>query len=99
MNTIKFLSFLLVLVALSLSEINIRKFSFSHIYLPEKNFLWGEKYFFLVVVIDEGNTVAENGIEGSVSYVEKNNLGTVTTKEILALEDTMEPHQIVEKSV
>ena len=54
---------------------------------------------FLVVVVDEGNTAAENGIEGSVSYVEKKNLGTVTTKQLLALEDTMEPHQIVEKSV
>ena len=98
MNTIKFLLFLLVLVALSLSEINIRKISVSHSHLPEKNFLW-EENIFLVVVIDEGITVAENGIEGIVSYVEKNNLGTVTTKQILALEDTMEPHQNVEKSV
>ena len=43
--------------------------------------------------------MAENGIEGSVSYVEKKNLGTVATKQLLALEDTIEPIQAVEKSL
>ena len=49
------------------------------------------------MVIDEDNTAAKNGIEGSVSYVEKNNLGTVTTKQLLVLEDTIEPIQAVQK--
>ena len=48
--------------------------------------------------MNDGNSVAENGIEGGVSYVEKNNLGTVTTKQLLALED-MEPFQTVEKGI
>ena len=46
--------------------------------------------------MDEGNSAAENGFEGGVSYVEKNNLGSVTTKQKLALED-MEPFQAIEK--
>ena len=46
--------------------------------------------------MDEGNSAAENGFEGGVSYVEKNNLGAVTTKQKLALED-MEPFQAIEK--
>ena len=49
------------------------------------------------MVIDEGNTAAENGIEGSVSFVEKKNLGTVITKQLLELEDTHEPTQAVKK--
>ena len=46
--------------------------------------------------MDEGNSAAENGFEGGVKYVEKNNLGAVTTKQKLALED-MEPFQAIEK--
>lgn len=46
--------------------------------------------------MDDGNSAAENGVNGGVSYVEKNNLGTVTTKQMLALED-MEPFQAIEK--
>ena len=52
----------------------------------------------LVVVMDEGNSVAKNGVEGSISYVEKNNLGTVTTKQFLELEDG-EPSQATEKCI
>ena len=48
--------------------------------------------------MDEGNSAAENGFEGGVSYVEKNNLGAVTTKQKLALED-MEPFQAIEKCI
>ena len=36
--------------------------------------------------MDEGNSVAENGVKGGVSYVEKNNVGTVTTKQFIKLE-------------
>ena len=52
----------------------------------------------LVVVMDEGNSVAKNGVEGSISYVEKNNLGTVTTKHFLELEHG-EPSQATEKCI
>lgn len=55
-------------------------------------------HIYLVVVMDEGNSAAENGIEGGISYVEKNNLGTVSTKQLLALED-MEPFQAIEKRI
>ena len=48
--------------------------------------------------MDEGNNVAENGVEGGIGYVEKNNLGTVTTKQLLPLED-MEPFQAIEKRI
>ena len=52
----------------------------------------------LVVVMDEGNSVAKNGVEGSISYVEKNNLGIVTTKHFIKLEDG-EPSQATEKCI
>ena len=48
--------------------------------------------------MNEGNNAAKNGVEGGVSYVEKNNLGTVSTKQMLALED-MEPFQAIEKRI
>ena len=48
--------------------------------------------------MDEGNNAAQNGVEGGVSYVEKNNLGTVSTKQMLALED-LEPFQAIEKRI
>ena len=47
--------------------------------------------------MDEGNSVAEYGVEGGVSYVEKNNLGTVT-KQFLEL-DHGEPFQASEKCI
>ena len=56
------------------------------------------KYIYSVVVMDEGNNAAQNGVEGGVSYVEKNNLGTVSTKQMLALED-LEPFQAIEKRI
>ena len=48
--------------------------------------------------MDEGNSVAKNGVEGSISYVEKNNLGTVTTTHFLELE-AGEPSQATEKCI
>ena len=48
--------------------------------------------------MDDGNSAAENGVNAGISYVEKNNLGTVTTKQMLALED-MEPFQAIEKRI
>ena len=39
-----------------------------------------------VVVMDEGNSAAEAGIEGGVSYI-RNNIGSVTTIQWLAFED------------
>ena len=47
--------------------------------------------------MDEGNSVAEKGVEGGVSYVEKHNLGTVT-KQFLKL-DHGEPYQASEKCI
>ena len=51
----------------------------------------------LVVVMDEGNSVAENGILGSVGYVERNNLGKVQGKHLLSLENSIEPYQTFER--
>ena len=48
--------------------------------------------------MDEGNSAAENGIEGGVSYVEKNNLGTVTTKQFIKLEHS-DPSQAAKKCI
>ena len=48
--------------------------------------------------MDEGNSVAENGVEGSISYVEKNNLGTVTTKQFIKLEHR-DPRQASKKCI
>ena len=46
--------------------------------------------------MDEGNSAAENGVEGGVSYVETNNVGTVTTKQFLELENS-DPSQAAKK--
>ena len=51
-----------------------------------------------VFVMNEGNIAAEAGVEDGVSYVEKNNLGTVTAKQFIALKD-MKPFQATEKSI
>ena len=48
--------------------------------------------------MDEGNIAAEAGVEDGVSYVEKNNLGTVTAKQLIALKD-LKPYQATEKSI
>ena len=48
--------------------------------------------------MDEGNSVAENGIEGGVSYVEKNNLGTITTRQYIKLENS-DPSQAAKKCI
>ena len=47
--------------------------------------------------MDEGNSVAENGILGSVGYVERNNLGKVQGKHLLSLENSLEPYQTFER--
>ena len=51
-----------------------------------------------VVVMDEGNTAAKAGVKDGVSYVEKNNTGTVTAKQLIALKD-LKPFQATEKSI
>ena len=51
-----------------------------------------------VVVMDEGNIAAEAGVEDGVSYVEKNNTGTIIAKQLIALKD-LEPVQATEKSI
>ena len=55
-----------------------------------------------VVVMDEGNSAAEDGIEAGVSYVEQNDLGNVTTKQMLTFEDNTsyrKPFQATEKCI
>ena len=55
-----------------------------------------------VVVMDEGNSAAEEGIEAGVSYVEQNDLGNVTTKQMLTFEDNTsyrKPFQATEKCI
>ena len=42
--------------------------------------------------MDEGNIAAEAGVKDGVSYVEKNNTGTVTAKQLIALKD-LKPYQ------
>ena len=65
--------------------------------------------------MDEGNSVAENGVKGGVSFVEKNNLGTettikqlyrlflgfpiVTTKQFLKLDHREKPHQASKRCI
>ena len=53
----------------------------------------------LVVVMDEGNSAAENGVKGGFSFVETNNLGTVTTKQFLELENGEKPRQASKKCI
>ena len=48
--------------------------------------------------MDEGNIAAEAGVKDGVSYVEKNNTGTVTAKQLIALKD-LKPFQATEKSI
>ena len=48
--------------------------------------------------MNEGNIAAEAGVEEGVSYVEKNDLGTVTAMQLIALKD-MKPFQATEKSI
>ena len=51
-----------------------------------------------VVVMDEGNIAAEAGVEDGVSYVEKNNTGTIIAKQLIALKD-LKPFQAKEKGI
>ena len=51
-----------------------------------------------VVVMDEGNIAAEAGVKIGVSYVEENNTGTVTAKQLIVLKD-LKPFQANEKSI
>ena len=51
-----------------------------------------------VVVMDEGNIAAKAGVEDGVSYVEKNNTGTVTAKQLIALKD-LKPFQAKERGI
>ena len=51
-----------------------------------------------VVVMDEGNIAAEAGVEDGFSYVEKNNTGTVTAKQLIALKD-LKPFQAKERGI
>ena len=48
--------------------------------------------------MDEGNIAAEAGVKAGVTYVEKNNLGTVTANQLIALQD-LKPFQATEKSI
>ena len=48
--------------------------------------------------MDEGNIAAEAGVKAGVNYVEKNNLGTVTANQLIALQD-LKPFQATEKSI
>ena len=48
--------------------------------------------------MDEGNSAAENGVEGGVSFVEENNLGIVTTKQFIKLEHR-DPRQASKKCI
>ena len=48
--------------------------------------------------MDEGNIAAEAGVEDGVSYIEKNNNGTVTAKQLIAIKD-LKPYQAKEKSI
>ena len=50
--------------------------------------------------MNEGNIAAEVGVEAGVSFVEKNDLGTITTKELILLEDlNLKPYQATEKGI
>ena len=51
-----------------------------------------------VVVMDEGNTAAEAGVEDGVSYVEEKNTGPVTAKQLIALKD-LKPFQATQISI
>ena len=51
-----------------------------------------------VVIMDEGNIAAEAGVEDGVSYVEKNNTGTVTAEQLIVLKD-LKPFQATEKCI
>ena len=48
--------------------------------------------------MDEGNIAAKAGVEDGVSYVEENNTGTVTAKQLIALKN-LKPFQAKEKSI
>ena len=49
--------------------------------------------------MDEGNSAAENGVEGGVSYAETNNLGTITTKQFIKLDHREKPRQATKRCI
>ena len=57
-----------------------------------------EHCMYSVVVMDEGNNAAKAGVKDGVSYVEKNNTGTVTAKQLIALKD-LKPFQAKERGI
>ena len=89
---LKSLLCLTALITNSLCDTNIRKLLY---YLILSTFL---HCVYAVVVMNEGNIAAEAGVKDGVSYVEKNNTGTVTAKQLIALKD-LEPVQATEKSI
>ena len=55
-----------------------------------------------VVVMNEGNSAAADGIEAGISYVEQNDLGKVTTKQLLIFKDISsyrKPFQATEQCI
>ena len=53
-----------------------------------KNLFEKNKFLsFLVILMDDSNPNAENAIDGAISYAVKNNIGKVTTKEIVRVAD------------
>ena len=50
--------------------------------------------------MNDGNIAAEAGVNAGVSFVENNNLGTITTKTLIILEDlNLKPYQATEKRI
>ena len=52
--------------------------------------------FSLVIVTDDGNKQAENGVDTAIKYLTQNNIASINKKSVLSFMDE-EPAQAVEK--
>ena len=91
MKIVKSILCLAALFRISLCETNISKIKAIHFFILLNSIL--------VVVMDEGNSAAENGVEGGVSYAETNNLGTITTKQFIKLDHREKPRQATKRCI
>ena len=91
MKILKSVLCLAALFSISLCETNISKITLAiHFFILLNSIL--------VVVMDEGNSAAENGVKEGVSFAETNNLGTITTKQFIKLEHS-DPSQASKKCI
>ena len=55
-------------------------------------------FFYLVIVVDDSNFLAENAINGALMYAKTNNLGVITETNLIKIGDK-EAYQTVDKGI